>query len=149
MYNFTISIYYHVCCNAHMIYMYTYFVLTSIHLICSCFVHVQQLASPRIAGAGHPCYDRSLFYSVTIDQKLLSQSLKNLADKFLEPKSQRSYYPEKLVPPPPPRTPQIWQKLYFFFHILDLNLKSNIIRLLPYFTCTWIWVRGYLESKAR
>ena len=48
-------------CNAHMIYIYTYFVLTSINLICSCFVHMQQFASPRIAGAGHPCYDTSLF----------------------------------------------------------------------------------------
>ena len=55
---------YHACIvNAHMIYMYryTYFVLTSINLICSCFVHVQQHAPPWIAGAGHPCYDRSLF----------------------------------------------------------------------------------------
>ena len=41
-------------CSAHMIYMYTYFVLTYIN---SCFVH----APPRIAGAGHPCSDRSLF----------------------------------------------------------------------------------------
>ena len=31
-------------CNAHMIYMYTYFVFASIHLICSCFIHVQQHA---------------------------------------------------------------------------------------------------------
>ena len=30
-------------CNAHTIYMYTFFVLTSIHLICSCFIHVQHL----------------------------------------------------------------------------------------------------------
>ena len=45
-------------CNAHMIYMYTFFVLTSIN---SCFVHEQQHAPPRIAGAGHPCSDRSLF----------------------------------------------------------------------------------------
>ena len=43
-------------CNAHMIY--TYFVLTAIN---SCFVHMQQHAPPRIAGAGHPCSDRSLF----------------------------------------------------------------------------------------
>ena len=41
--------------------MYTYFVLTSMNLICSCFVHVQQHAPPHIAGAGHPCHDRSLF----------------------------------------------------------------------------------------
>ena len=54
---------YHVCI-AHMIHL----LLTSINLICSCFVHVQQHAPPRIAGAGHPCdapitacYDRSLF----------------------------------------------------------------------------------------
>ena len=40
-----------------MIYMYTYFVLTSIN---SCFVHVQQHAPHWIAGAGHPCSDRSL-----------------------------------------------------------------------------------------
>ena len=46
-------------CNAHMIY--TYFVLTSINLICSCFVHLQQHATPQIVGAGHTCYDRSLF----------------------------------------------------------------------------------------
>ena len=43
-----------------MIYMYAYFVLTSINLICYCFIHVQQHAPPRIAGSGHPCYDRSL-----------------------------------------------------------------------------------------
>ena len=43
-------------CHAHMIYMYTNFVLTSINLICSCFVHVQH---HRIAGAGHPCCNRS------------------------------------------------------------------------------------------
>ena len=49
----------YIYCNAHMIYMYTYFVLTSIN---SCFVHVQQHAPPRIAGAGHPCSDRSLFF---------------------------------------------------------------------------------------
>ena len=38
-------------CNAYMIYiyMYTYFVLTSINLICSCFVHAQQHAPPSIA----------------------------------------------------------------------------------------------------
>ena len=47
--------------NAHMMYMYTYFVLSSQNWICSCFVHVQQHAPPRIAVAGHPCYDRSLF----------------------------------------------------------------------------------------
>ena len=49
-------------CNAHMIYIYTYFVLTSINLMLSCFVHVQQHVPPQIAGAGHPCYDRSLFH---------------------------------------------------------------------------------------
>ena len=43
------------------IIMYIYFVLTSINLICSCFVHVQQHAPARIAGAGYPCSDRSLF----------------------------------------------------------------------------------------
>ena len=41
--------------HGHMIYMYTYFVLTSINLICSCFIHVQQHAQTQIAGAGHPC----------------------------------------------------------------------------------------------
>ena len=49
--------------NGHMIYMYTYFVLTSIN---SCFVHVQQHAPPWIAGSGHPCSDRSLFYARSI-----------------------------------------------------------------------------------
>ena len=49
-------------CNAHMIYMYIYSVLTSIN---SCFVHVQQHAPPWIAGAGHPCSDRSLFSYVS------------------------------------------------------------------------------------
>ena len=44
-----------------LIYMYTYFVLTSIHLICSCFIHVQQHTPTRIVGGGHPCYNRSLF----------------------------------------------------------------------------------------
>ena len=53
-------------CNAHMIYMYTYFVFTSINVICSCFIHVQQHVPPRIAGAGHPCYDRDLFSIVVI-----------------------------------------------------------------------------------
>ena len=57
--------------------LYTYFILTSINLIrsklsciyfnvltsiSSCFVHAQ----PRIAGAGHPCYDRSLFHLCVI-----------------------------------------------------------------------------------
>ena len=30
-------------------------------LVYLCFVHVQKHAPPRIAGAGHPCSDRSLF----------------------------------------------------------------------------------------
>ena len=47
-------------CNAHMIFMYTYFVLTSINLICSCFVHIQQHGPPQIVGAEHPCCDRNL-----------------------------------------------------------------------------------------
>ena len=34
-----------------------------LHLTCFCFVHVHQHAQPRIAGAGRPCYDRSLLYS--------------------------------------------------------------------------------------
>ena len=38
------------------------FCLTSINLICSCFIHVQQHAPPQIAGAGHPCFDRSLLW---------------------------------------------------------------------------------------
>ena len=42
----------------HVLKKYTYFVLTSIN---SCFVHVQQHTPPQIAGAGHPCSDRSLF----------------------------------------------------------------------------------------
>ena len=54
----------YIYCKAHMKYMYTYFVLTSINLICSCFIHVQQHAPPWIAGTGHPCYDRSLFNSL-------------------------------------------------------------------------------------
>ena len=47
--------------GGHMIYMYTYFVLTSIN---SCFIHMQQHAPPWIAGAGHPCSDRSLLCNV-------------------------------------------------------------------------------------
>ena len=46
----------------HDIYMYTYFVLTSINLICSCFV--SHAATRQIAGVGHPCYDRCLLRSV-------------------------------------------------------------------------------------
>ena len=46
-------------CNAHMIYMYTYFVLTS---MTSCFVHVQQHTPPWIAGTGHPCSDRTCIF---------------------------------------------------------------------------------------
>ena len=42
----------------HDIHVHTYFVLTSIN---SCFIHVQQHVPPQIAGAGHPCSDRSLF----------------------------------------------------------------------------------------
>ena len=30
-------------------------------LISSCFIHVQQHIPPQFAGAGHPCYNRSLF----------------------------------------------------------------------------------------
>ena len=60
---YAISTNYHVYIyfNAHMIYMYTYFVLTSIN---SCFIHIQQHAPPWIAGVGHPCSDRSLFVNV-------------------------------------------------------------------------------------
>ena len=42
-------------CNAQMIYMYTYFVLTSIHLICSYFVHMPHLELRA------NFYDRRLF----------------------------------------------------------------------------------------
>ena len=44
-----------------MIYMYIYFVLTSINLICSCFVHVQQHAPHQIVGMGHPCHDKKMY----------------------------------------------------------------------------------------
>ena len=33
-----------------------------LHLTCFCFVYVHQHAQPQIAGAGHPCYDRSLLF---------------------------------------------------------------------------------------
>ena len=60
-------------CNAHMIYMYTYFVLTSINLIRSCCIHVQQHAPPQIAGMGHPCYNRNLFrFVLDIVDKLIN-----------------------------------------------------------------------------
>ena len=52
---------YHACVAMPTWYTCTYFVFTSINFICSCFIHMQQRASPRIAGAGHPCCDRNLF----------------------------------------------------------------------------------------
>ena len=42
--------------------MYTYFVLASINLICSCLIHVQQQhAHLKFCGRGTSCYDRNLF----------------------------------------------------------------------------------------
>ena len=45
-----------------MIYMYTYFGLTSIN---SCFVHVP----PQTAGAGHPCWDLERYKIITTIKK--------------------------------------------------------------------------------
>ena len=64
------------------IYIYVHLLFSfdlDLHLTCFCFIHVHQHAPPLIAGAGHLCYDSSLFacmlYHCTCMWKLLSISI--------------------------------------------------------------------------
>ena len=101
-------------CNAQMIY--TYFVLTSIHCICSCFVHVQQHTPPRISGAEHPCNDRNI-YKTCSDCRY-----SHIADDVIQLLYQ--------LPPPPLPTSflskqNLWQPFWQSTHLRCCNIISQ------------------------